>query len=115
MALELTDPEDAKLLTLARASRARSQASQGAAVRDSDGRTYAATNLDLPSLQLSAVQVAVAMAASSGVRGLEAGLLVTDGMAVDDADVTVVREFGGTGIPVYRAGGDGVVADMVTT
>ena len=49
------------------------------------------------------------------MRGLEAGLLVTDGMAVDEADVTVVREFGGTGIPVYRAGGDGVIADMVTT
>jgi hypothetical protein len=115
MALELTDPEDAKLLTLARAGRARNQSSQGAAVRDSDGRTYAATNLDLPSLQLSAVQVAVAMAASSGVQGLEAALLVTDGLAVDEVDVTVVREFGGAGIPVYRADGDGVVADMVTT
>ena len=36
-------------------------------------------------------------------KGLEAGLLVTDGLAVDEPDVTVVREFGGTGIPVYRA------------
>jgi hypothetical protein len=115
MAVELTDPEDAKLLTLARASRARAQTSQGAAIRDSDGRTYAATNLDLPSLELSALQVAVAMAASSGVKGLEAALLVTEGLAVDDVDVTVVREFGGTGLPVYRADGSGEVADVVTT
>ena len=115
MAVELTDPEDAKLLTLARASRARAQTSQGAAIRDSDGRTYAATNLDLPSLELSALQVAVAMAASSGVKGLEAALLVTEGLAVDDVDVTVVREFGGTGVQVYRADGTGEVADVVTT
>jgi hypothetical protein len=115
MGLELTDPEDAKLLTLARTSRARGETAQGAAVRDSDGRTYAATNLDLPSLQLSALQVAVAMAASSGVKRLEAALLVTDGLAVDDVDVTVVREFGGTGLPVYRADGSGVVSDVVTT
>ena len=33
--------EDAKLVTLARATRARTGAAEGAAVRDSDGRTYA--------------------------------------------------------------------------
>jgi hypothetical protein len=32
------DPEDLKLITLARAARARSGAHQGAAVRDTDGR-----------------------------------------------------------------------------
>ena len=116
MALELTDPEDAKLLTLARASRARGQASQGAAVRDTDGRTYAATTVDLPSLQLSALQVAVAMAIEQrceGARGRAASS--PTGWPSTSADVTVVREFGGTGVPVYRADGDGVVADMVTT
>ena len=33
------DPEDAKLITLARSARARNGAAQGAAVRDTDGRT----------------------------------------------------------------------------
>ena len=33
--------EDAKLVTLARATRARTGAAEGAAVRDLDGRTYA--------------------------------------------------------------------------
>ncbi|MGX7680642.1 cytidine deaminase [Jatrophihabitans sp. DSM 45814] len=72
------DPEDAKLVTLARATRARSSARQGAAVRDTDGRTYAAASVALPSLELSALQVAVAMAVSSGAPGLEAAVVVAD-------------------------------------
>ncbi len=115
MAVDLTDPEDSKLLTLARASRARAQASEGAAIRDTDGRTYSSTNVDLPSLQLSALQVAVAMAISSGVKGLEAALVVTDSLGVDDADVSLVRDFAGSGVPLYRADTTGVVADSVTS
>ena len=56
------DAEDAKLVTLARAARARIGAIEGAAVRDQDGRTYAAATVDLPSLRLSALQLAVASA-----------------------------------------------------
>ena len=37
--------EDAKLVTLARATRARTGAAEGAAVRDLDGRTYAAATV----------------------------------------------------------------------
>ena len=37
--------EDAKLVTLARATRARTGAAEGAAVRDQDGRTYAAATV----------------------------------------------------------------------
>ena len=33
-------------------------------MRDTDGRTYSAASVDLPSLQLSALQAAVAMAIS---------------------------------------------------
>ncbi|MDT4974504.1 MAG: hypothetical protein QOG98_262, partial [Pseudonocardiales bacterium] len=51
---EPLDPEDAKLVTLARSARARTGATQGAAVRDGDGRTYVATSVALPSLALSA-------------------------------------------------------------
>ena len=47
--------EDAKLVTLARAARARIGAIEGAAVRDQDGRTYAAATVALPSLGLSAL------------------------------------------------------------
>ena len=81
--------EDNKLLVLARATRARVGAAEGAAVRDTDGRTYAAASLDLPSLRLGAVQVCVAMAFAGGSTGLEAlvrhggpGSLTTDESAV---------------------------------
>ncbi len=70
---DVLDPEDQKLITLARSARARSSANEGAAVRDTDGRTYVATTVALPSLHLSALQLAVAMAVSSGALGLEAG------------------------------------------
>ena len=68
--------EDAKLVTLARATRARTGASEGAAVRDLDGRTYAAATVSLPSLKVSALGVCVAMAVSSGSRGLEAAVVM---------------------------------------
>jgi hypothetical protein len=81
------DPEDAKLITLARSARARTGAQEGAAVRDDTGRTYVATTVDLPSLQLTALQGAVAAAVSSGVTALEAAAVVTDLLDVDKAAV----------------------------
>jgi hypothetical protein len=70
-------PEDRKLVTLARATRARTGAAEGAAVRDEHGRTYAAATVDLPSLRVSALEVCVAMAVASGSRGLEAAVVLT--------------------------------------
>jgi cytidine deaminase len=80
------DPEDQKLVTLARSARARTGAAQGAAVRDGDGRTYVAASVALPSLQLSALQVAVAMAVSSGASGLEAAVVLGDDPADPDGE-----------------------------
>jgi hypothetical protein len=99
------DPEDNKIIVLARSARARNGAAEGAAVRDETGRTYAATNVALPSLTLSALQVAVAMAVSSGAESLEAAALVTAGEGPSDADGRVVRELGGRTVLV--AGLDG--------
>jgi hypothetical protein len=111
----LTEPEDAKLLTLARANRARARSAEAAAVRDSDGRTYSAADLSLPSLQLSAIQVAVAMAASSGVRGLESAVLMSDSVGVSETDLAVVRDFAGHGVPIYRVDDSGAVIESVST
>ena len=60
-------------MTLARATMARTRAAEGAAVRDLDGRTYAAASVDLPSLRLSALEVCVAMAVASGSSGARGG------------------------------------------
>ena len=105
--------EDAKLVTLARAARARTRAAEGAAVRDSDGRTYSACTVALDTVDLTALQLAVAMALSSGVKGLEAAAVVTD--APDGVDVDVVRHFAGAAIPVVVAKGTGEVRDVVHT
>jgi 2-methylaconitate cis-trans-isomerase PrpF len=86
--------EDAKIITLARAARARNSTPEGAAVRDETGRTYSATTVDLPSLKLSALQVAVAMAVSSGAESLEAAALVTAAETAEPADVSAVRDLG---------------------
>jgi alpha/beta hydrolase fold len=109
------DPEDAKLLTLARSARARTRAAEGASVRDLDGRTYAGATVSLPSLHLSAVGVAVAMAVSSAAAGLEAVVVVTDADALDDDDVAAVRELAGAGVPVHLADTRGRVHGRVTT
>jgi hypothetical protein len=93
-------PEDAKLVTLARASRARTGAPQGAAVRDLDGRTYAAASVSLPSLRVSALGVCIAMAASSGAKGLEAAV-VMGAEALADDDAAALREFAGDGVVVH--------------
>ncbi|WP_449060237.1 cytidine deaminase [Planomonospora algeriensis] len=102
------DPEDNKIIVLARSARARNGAAEGAAVRDETGRTYSSTNVDLPSLTLSALQVAVAMAVSSGARALEAAALVTAGDGPSEADTRAVRDLGGETLLV--AAPDGTLA-----
>ncbi len=106
------DPEDRKIITLARASRARAGASQGACVRDGDGRTYAATSIGLDSLALSAIQLAVAMAVSSSAPRLEAVALSGDDDPTD-LDLALVREVAGHGVTVWVAGPDGAVRDRI--
>jgi hypothetical protein len=106
--------EDAKLVTLARAVRARNGAVEGAAVRDDTGRTYAATPVVLPSLAVSAVQAAVVMAVASGARGLEAAVLVTPVDWIVEDDRTVVREFGGPATPLHLVDTEGVLRVSVT-
>jgi hypothetical protein len=102
------DPEDAKLITLARSARGRTGAAEGAAVRDTDGRTYLAATVSLPSLQLSALQAAVAAAVSSGVDGLEAAAVVSAAEAVEEHGLAAVRDLTPTA-PVLLAGPDGAV------
>jgi hypothetical protein len=105
-------PEDAKLLTLARSARGRTGAAEGAAVRDTDGRTYVAASVDLPSLKLSALQAAVAAAVSSGVEGLEAAAIVSSAETLEDAGLAAVRDLAPSA-PVHLAGPDGALRTTV--
>jgi hypothetical protein len=90
------DPEDAKIVTLARAALARTGAQEGAAVRDTDGRTSTGVTVSLPSLALTALQAAVAAAVVSGATGLEAAAVVSGSGAVDPASLAAVRDLGPT-------------------
>jgi hypothetical protein len=103
----MLDPEDQKLVTLARSARARTRAAQGAAVRDKDGRTYVASTVSLSSLSLSALQLAVAMAVSSGAPGLEAAVVLGDD-ADDPAGDAAVREVA-PDAAIHRADPSGAV------
>jgi cytidine deaminase len=110
------DPEDGKILTLARGARLRAHVphtgvAEGAAVRDSEGRTYAAATVENsdPGLTTSALRAAIAAAASSGARSFEAAAVVTESL-VSDADLAVLREFG-VGTPLLVAGPDGTLRE----
>ncbi|WP_327069307.1 cytidine deaminase [Kitasatospora sp. NBC_01250] len=103
------DPEDQKIITLARSARARNGVAEGAAVRDETGRTYVAGSVELASLRLTAVQAAVAMAVASGAKGLEAAAVVTAEAAPAAADLAVVGDLGGAGTPLLLAGPDGTL------
>ena len=107
------DAEDAKIVTLARSARARTGAAEGAAVRDTDGRTYAAAAVALPSLTLTALQAAVAAAVSSGAPGLEAAAVVTGAETVDAASLAAVRDLAPSAY-VLRADPSGTVVEIHT-
>jgi hypothetical protein len=108
------DAEDQKLVTLARAARARTRAIEGAAVRDGDGRTYAAATVALPSLALSALQLAVAMAVAAGASLLEAAAVVTEASTLDGPGYAAVRDLAAEA-PVHVAAPDGTVLGTVNT
>ncbi|MDA2815222.1 cytidine deaminase [Nocardiopsis sp. RSe5-2] len=94
--------EDSKLVTLARASRARTGAAEGAAVRDETGRTYAAVTVDLPHLRLTALQAAVAAAVASEAEHLEAAAVVTEEEALREEDRRVAADLK-TGVLISAA------------
>ena len=109
---ELTG-EDAKLVILARGARARVGALEGASVRDQDGRTYAAATVALPSLSITALQLAVASAVAAGARALEAAAVVTEASLLDGSGHAAVRDLS-PDAPIHVAAPDGTLIGTVT-
>jgi len=106
--------EDAKLVVLARATKARTGAEAGAALRDLDGRTYAAADVNLPSLTVSAIGICIAMAISSGAKGAEAVVLLGADMA-SAPDLAALNEFAGPDVPVHVGDARGSITETATT
>lgn len=108
------DPEDSKLVTLARAALGRAlvrtMTPAGAAVRDDMGRTYAAASVEIDGASVTALQLAVASAISSGARAFEAAAVVSDDTAPDEEGLTALNAFGPVAT-VIRARADGTTVD----
>jgi cytidine deaminase len=115
MSHESLSEEDAKLVTLARGARGRVGARRGAAVRDETGRTYSAADVVLPSLSLTALQLAVAQAVAAGARGAEAAVIVADADddAPSDAGRQALIDLGGAEVVLHLCAPDGVVVATV--
>lgn len=89
MSSSFTNPEDAKLETLARATQRRTGSEQAAALRDSTGRTYVAINVSTPSFSLDCLAAVFTVAMASQISGIEAIVVVGDG----SVNVAPVREY----------------------
>jgi hypothetical protein len=107
------DAEDTKLVALARGARARVGAAEGGSVRDQDGRTYAAATVALPSLSLTALQLAVASAVAAGASSLEAAAVVTESPTLDAAGQAAVRDLSADA-RIYVVAPDGTLLGTVT-
>ena len=105
--------EDAKLITLARGARGRVTSRTGAALRDETGRTYAAADVELASLRLSALQLAVAQAVAAGSRGVELAVVVTADPR-EPIDARALADLGGAATPLLVCAADGTVAHRST-
>ena len=89
MSSNFANLEDAKLETLARATQRRTGSGQGAALRDSTGRTYVAINISTPSFSVDAIAAVFTVAMASQISGIEAVVIVGDGLI----NVAPVREY----------------------
>lgn len=81
MSNSFSNPEDAKLATLATSTLARTGAKQAAALRDVTGRTYVAINISTASLSLDAVQAVFTVAAASQISGIESVVIAGESAA----------------------------------
>ena len=107
------DAEDQKLVTLARSAYTRALVrtwpKAGAAVRDDMGRTYAAATVEVDGASVTALQLAVATAISSGARRFEAAAVVTDDDNPDVEGEKALHAFGEVATLV-KARPDGTIA-----
>lgn len=112
--LPALDPDDQKLVSLARSARARIGSRRAGAVRDNTGRSYVGADVELPSLRITGLDLAVAQAVAAGATGLEAAVVVADDPAAVLA-IDAVTDVGPRGVPVYVTDRSGTVVRAVTT
>lgn len=110
--LQLSE-EDQKLITLAKAARARIGATEGAAVRDTTGRSYTGATVPLTTVSLTAVELVIATAYASGAEGLEAAALISAEGAIDQKSLDVINELGPGRVRTYVCDENGEVMALI--
>ena len=83
------NPEDLKLLTLAKATMARSNSKSAAALRDNTGRTYVAIPVKSGDFEVDSLIAVLVVAKASSINGIEA--IVVCGQEPALASVSVIK------------------------
>jgi hypothetical protein len=83
------NPEDLKLLTLAKATMARSNSSSAAALRDNTGRTYVAIPVKSGEYEVDSLLAVLVVAKASSISGIEA--IVVCGLEPAPSSISVIK------------------------
>ena len=83
------NPEDLKLLTLAKATMARSNSESAAALRDNTGRTYVAIPVKSGVFEVDSLLAVLVVAKASSISGIEA--IVVCGLEPAPSSISVIK------------------------
>jgi len=83
------NPEDLKLVTLAKATMARSNSKSAAALRDNTGRTYVAIEVSSGDFKVDSILAVLVVAKASSITGIEA--IVVCGQQPTELSLSVVK------------------------
>jgi hypothetical protein len=95
------NPEDLKLLTLARATMARSNSTSAAALRDNTGRTYVAIPVKSGEFEVDSLLAVLVVAKASSISGIEA--IVVCGQEPATSSISVIKSED-SGVKLYLVG-----------
>jgi hypothetical protein len=84
------NPEDLKLLTLAKATMARSNSKSAAALRDNTGRTYVAIPVNSGEFEVDSLLAVLVVAKASSISGIEA--IVVCGQEPLPSSISVIKQ-----------------------
>ncbi len=102
------NPEDLKLLTLAKSTMARSSSESAAALRDNTGRTYVAIAVASGSFEVDALLAVLTVAKASSIRGIEA--VVVCGLLPTENSVSIIKSEDPTAQIFFVDAGDQLIS-----
>jgi hypothetical protein len=95
------NPEDLKLLTLAKATMTRSNSKSAAALRDNTGRTYVAISVKSGDFEVDSLIAVLVVAKASSINGIEAVVVCGDEPTLSSISIIKSED---SGAKIYLAG-----------